>query len=170
MAFYHCFLNLIPLLGAIVILILRSIHFCIGRHPVDSTILQFVAKFHELPMQVSIVEATLCVVRLEATNSFVPLGALSGAVQATQLPYLWSLDFLSLFTLTWTPGRKWHRVAMVNAIPVLLGLTALVGPSIATLMIPEPGLPKVYEAVPRYYQSKEIMYPTRLKLVDELNM
>ena len=48
-------------------------------------------------MQFSIVEMTVCIIRTEALRNFVPLGALSGIAQATQLSYIWSLDFISIF-------------------------------------------------------------------------
>jgi hypothetical protein len=48
-------------------------------------------------MQMSIVEIMLCIVRTEAVHGFVPLGALSGVMQATHLTYLWSFDVISLF-------------------------------------------------------------------------
>lgn len=105
--------------------------------PADSTILQFVAKFHELLMQVSIVEVTVCIIRTEALRNFVPLGALSGIAQATQLSYIWSLDFISLFRSPALYG--WRRVLFAITIPTLLISTALVGPSSAVLMIPRSG-------------------------------
>ncbi|KAJ8106197.1 hypothetical protein OPT61_g9698 [Boeremia exigua] len=163
-ALFHCMLHLVPLSGAIVLLVLRSIHFWVGMHPVASSTLQFVAKFHELLMQVSIIEIMLCIVRSEAVNSFVPLGALSGAIQATQLSYLWSLDFLSLLTSTHGTKRSWNKVAMIIAIPALLILTALVGPSSAALMISEPGMPKVYARYPWRVAEQEDAYPTHLNL------
>lgn len=89
---------MVPLGAAIALLVLRWSNYWVGENPPNATTLQFVAKFHELLMQVSIVEIMLFIVRSEATQEFVPLGALSGAVQATQLSYLWSLDFLSVFT------------------------------------------------------------------------
>jgi hypothetical protein len=93
-------------------------------------------------MQVSIVEVMLYIIRRQATKGFVPLGVLSGALQATQLSYLWSLDFYSLFHSDAFRGRGWQRAGMVVAIPALLISTALVGPSSAVLMIPESGCPR----------------------------
>jgi hypothetical protein len=139
-AFLHSLLHLLPLCGAVTLLVLRGIHFWIGLNSPSSTTLQFVAKFHELLMQGSIMEVMFCIVRSEAVNGYVPLGALSGVVQAPQLSYLWSLDFLSTFTSANT-FQGWRRVAIAIAMPVLLILTALVGPSSAVLMIPEQGLP-----------------------------
>lgn len=179
----HSLLHLIPLGAAITLLVLRSIHFWIGLNSPSSTTLQFVAKLHELLMQVSIVEVMFCIVRSEAINGYVPLGALSGVVQAPQLSYLWSLDFLSTFTSADAyQGRC--RVAIALAIPLLLILTALVGPSSAVLMIPEPGLPNSDRSISSPYVSSltgsragrilpsdgDVMHPSKLGLDRGLDM
>lgn len=138
LAILHVLLHLIPLGGAIALLYLQwSSFFLSFTSPADSTVLQFVAKFHELLMQVSIVEITVCIIRTEALRNFVPLGALSAIAQVTQLSYIWSLDFISLFVSPALYG--WRRVLFAIAIPTLLISTALVGPSSAVLMIPRSG-------------------------------
>lgn len=53
-----------------------------------ATSLQFVAKVHELVMQASLVDILLYLIRAQAMNGFMPLGALSGAARAPQLSYL----------------------------------------------------------------------------------
>jgi hypothetical protein len=138
LAILHVLLHLIPLGGATALLYLQwSSFFLSFTSPADSTVLQFVAKFHELLMQVSIVEITVCIIRTEALRNFVPLGALSAIAQATQLSYIWSLDFISLLRSPALYG--WRRVLFAIAIPTLLISTALVGPSSAVLMIPRSG-------------------------------
>lgn len=139
MAALHSLLHTIPLAGAITLLSLRLTKYWVGHTPPDSTALQFVAKLHELLMQVSIVEVILCIIRTEAVRGFVPLGALSGAMAATRLSYLWSLDFFAIFATN--SFNRWRKLFFGIAIPFLLGLTALVGPSSAVLMIPRPGSP-----------------------------
>jgi hypothetical protein len=168
-AAFHCLLHLIPLGGAITLLFLRWSHYWIGHDPPIATTLQFVAKFHELLMQTSIVEIVLFIVRSEATRGFVPFGALSGAIQTTQLSYLWSLDFLSMFTSDAFRGRIWSKASMVIAIPALFMLTALVGPSSAILMIPEPGCPKYMTPIPVSMPSNQSYYPTHLNASNGLN-
>lgn len=161
MAALHTFFHLIPLGGAIALLVLRWTQYWIGYEAPDSTVLQFVAKFHELLMQFSIVEVTLCVIRTEALRGVVPLGALSGAVQATQLSYLWSLDFISVITSS--AIRGWRKLMFVIMIPALITLTALVGPSSAVLMIPRPGSSELIRAVTIYLNhSSESLYPSYL--------
>lgn len=171
-AIYHCLLHLIPLCGAITLLILRWTHYWIGFSPPNSTTLQFVAKIHELFMQVSIVEIVLCIVRTEAIYGFVPLGALSGALQATQLSYLWSLDFWSMFhpDATRVQERRLRRLALIAAIPTLLILTALVGPSSAVLMIPERGSPNVVEKKTIPLGPIDVTFPTNLDRIHGLDM
>jgi hypothetical protein len=159
---------MIPLGGAITLLFLRWTHYWIEDNPPNATTLQFVAKFHELLMQVSIVEIVLCIVRSEATRGFVPLGAFSGAMQATQLSYLWSQDFLSIFTTDAFRGRIWSKAGIIIAIPTLFMLTALFGPSSAILMIPEPGCSKHTNPVPVFMAPDESLYPTYLDATNGL--
>ncbi|KAH7076611.1 hypothetical protein BKA63DRAFT_286177 [Paraphoma chrysanthemicola] len=140
-AAFHCLLHFAPLSGALTLLALRWTEYWIGLNPPDPTALQFVAKFHEILMQVSIAEILLCIIRIEAARGFISLGALSGAIQPTQLSYLWSLDFLSLFSSKSFHGRGWQQIMIGIAIPVLIISTALVGPSSAVLMIPGQGCP-----------------------------
>jgi hypothetical protein len=170
LAAFHCLLHMIPLGGAMTLLVLRWTHYWVGFNPPDATTLQFVAKLHELLMQVSIVEIILCIVRSEATQGFVPLGALSGAVQATQLSYLWSLDFVSLFTSNAFRQRKWQKARMIVVLPALLISTALVGPSSAILMIPETGCSKEFQRSDLYVKSVETVFPTQLGVADGFSM
>jgi hypothetical protein len=137
----HSLLHLVPLGGAITVLTLQWSNFWVGAQTEDSTLLQFVAKFHDLTMQASLVEVLLCVIRAEAVNGYVSLGMLSGATQPTLLSYLWSLDFFSIFK---TPSlRGWRRAAFLFTIPMVVILASLVGPSTAILMISRPNTPHV---------------------------
>jgi hypothetical protein len=170
-ALIHSLPHLIPLGGAITLLVLhwtkRLVSFALPEN--TSTTLQFVAKLHELLMQASITEALLCLIRTETVNRFVPLGALSGALQATQLSYLWSLEFLSLFKSSVIKG--WRKVMFAVAIPVLILLISLVGPSSAILMIPKPNSPSSRPPVYRYVlSSTEEMYPTTINQADGFNL
>jgi hypothetical protein len=133
----HALLHLIPLCGAITLLVLNWSQYFVGPSFNLSTALQFVAKLHELLMQTSIVEIVLCIVRSQAMEGYIPLGALSATTQALQISYIWSIDFLGAITSQSLFGSR--RVLFGVLVPVLIALTALVGPSIATLMIPRPG-------------------------------
>jgi hypothetical protein len=167
-AAFHCLLHMGPLGGGIALLVLRWTQYWIGSNPPDATTLQFVAKFHELLMQVSIVETMLSIVRNEAIHGFVPLGTLSGAIQSTQLSYLWSFDFLSIFTSNAFRGRGWQKAGLIIAIPLLLISTALVGPSSAILMIPEPGCPHWAQSELYLSEPLDRLFPARLGFEDGL--
>lgn len=133
----HALLHLVPLCGAVTLLILNLSAYFVGPFFAYSTTLQFVAKLHELLMQMSIVEIILCVIRAQVLEGYVPLGALSATTQALSISYIWSLDFLAAITSKSFHG--WRKYLFVILIPTLITLTTLVGPSSAGLMIPRPG-------------------------------
>ena len=114
-AIFHSALHIVPLGGAITLLALRWQSYWIDYGFDDTLTLQFVAKFHELLMQVSIVDVMVCIIRTVAVNSFIPFGALSAAAQTTQLSYLWSVDFVSLVTSSALQG--WRKALFLLAIP-----------------------------------------------------
>jgi hypothetical protein len=160
-AAFHSLLHFIPLGGAITVLALQWSKHWVGTENDDSTLLQFVAKFHELTMQASLVEVLLCVIRAEAVNGYVPLGALSGITQPALLSYLWSLDFFSIVKTLSLCG--WRRAAFLFIIPTIMILTSLVGPSTAILMIPRTNTPHVDRQHTMYVpESVEVIYPSHL--------
>lgn len=165
----HVLLQLLPLGGAIALLILQWTNYWIGTQTNVSTFLQFAAKFHELTMQASLVEILLCVIRTEVVNGYIPLGALSSVTQATQLSYLWSLDFISTFK---SPAHKgWRRIVFPLVILTVLPLTSLVGPSSAILMIPRPDTPHIIREDNRYLpNSTNDVYPSSLSRTNGLPM
>jgi hypothetical protein len=155
----HGLLHIIPLAGAIILLVFQWTGHWVSASNEYSTTLQFAAKFHELAMQASIIEILLCLVRTGLVDHTVPLGALSGAIQATQLSYLWSLDFFSVWKSRALQGQQ--KAIFVVAMPALIGLTALVGPSSAVLMIPRSGSPYIISEVTKYSNgSIEALYPS----------
>jgi hypothetical protein len=170
-ALIHTLPHLVPLGGAILLLVLQWTEHLVGFALSEntSTTLQFVAKFHELLMQASITKALLCLVRTESVNRFVPLGALSGAMQATQLSYLCSLDFLSIFKSSVI--KRWRKIMFAVAIPIFILLISLVGPSSAILMIPRPNSPSSRPSISRYaLNSTETMYPTAISRANGFNL
>jgi hypothetical protein len=155
----HVLLHLVPLGGAITLLVLQWMSYLASFTDDDSTTLQFVAKLHELFMQASIIEVIFCLVRTQMVDGFVPIGLLSGAVKATQLSYIWSLDYLSIFKSS--AFRGWRKSFFAIAIPALMLLISVVGPSSAILMIPRPGSPYNRSPITKYARDlTEIMYPT----------
>lgn len=102
-------------------------------------------------------------------ENVVPFGALSGAIQATQLSYLWSLDYFSVWQFKSFRGRR--KAIFVVALPMLIGLTALVGPSSAVLMIPRSGSPYTALDVTKYANiSAETLFSSRDLPVDMFPM
>jgi hypothetical protein len=159
----HGLLHVIPLSGAILLLVFHWTNQWVDEENDHSTELQFAAKLHELLMQASIAEVLLSLIRAGLINGFVPFGTLSGAMQPTQLSYLWSLDFFSLFRSRAFQG--WRRTVFVVAIPLLFALTALVGPSSAVLMIPRAGVPStVYRSESWGVASDKASYPSRIPI------
>lgn len=122
----------------------------------STTALQFVAKLHELLMQTSITEILICIIRMHLVHHYVPLGALKASVQATHISYLWSLDFMSIITSRVLRG--WRKALFAVMIPILIVLTALVGPSSAILMIPRSGVPS--------YSKYNLAMPSSRILID----
>lgn len=156
----HILLHVAPLAGAITLLVFQWTNYWVSDKGDYSSTLQFAAKVHELVMQPSIVEVLLSHVRTGLIDGLLPLGTLSAAIQPTQLSYLWSLNFLSIFR-THTI-QKWQRVGFIIAVPVLFALTALVGPSSAVLTIPRASSPRILSDEMKYAaESVEATYPPR---------
>lgn len=169
MAALNSLLHVIPLGGALALLIFSWTKLWIGGNENNGTVLQFVAKLHELLMQASLVEMILYLVRAQALDGFIPLGALSAAAQAPQLSYLWSLDFISAIT---SPAFcTWRRIIFVISMMGLLLMASLVGPSGAVLMIPRPGMANRSVATVRYINHSESdIYPAYLDKQSNLNL
>jgi len=160
-AILYSLLHLLPLTGAVTLLAFYWTRYWIGPVFQATVILQFLAKLLELLMQASIMEMSLCIIRTLAVNHYVPLGALSGATQMTQLSYLWSLDFWSIFQAPSFHGLP--KVLFAACIPLLLVMTALVGPSAAILMIPRPNTPFTNATTTLYgLHSADVMFPSNV--------
>ncbi|USP76453.1 hypothetical protein yc1106_03727 [Curvularia clavata] len=161
----HGLLHVIPLSGAILLLAFQWTNYWVDEENDYSTELQFVAKLHELFMQASITEILFSLIRAGLINGLVPLCILSGAMQPTQLSYLWTLDVLSLFRSRALQG--WRKTIFVVTIPLLMALTALVGPSSAVLMIPRAGVPRT--RLGRTYwgvASDQASYPSQIPITN----
>ncbi|KAJ8113466.1 hypothetical protein OPT61_g4409 [Boeremia exigua] len=163
LAVVYSLLHLIPLTVASILLVLRWTSHWVSYIDSYSTALQFAAKLRELTMQASLTEVLLCIIRAGLVNDVVPLGALSSSMQASQLSYLWSLDFFSIFKSNAFRGRQ--KVLLAVAIPVLISLASVVGPSSAVLLIPRPYSPQVdaKNSVIRYSNiSIADLYPSQM--------
>lgn len=157
----HALLHLIPLSSAVAILILNWSQYFVGPSFTLSTTLQFVAKLQELLMQASLAEIVLSIVRSQLMEGYMPLGALSASTQAMHISYLWSLDLLAVVTSRSFYGRQ--KALFISLVPLLILLTALVGPSSAVLMIPRAGISSRPNVVHWRPASDEYaMFPSRL--------
>jgi hypothetical protein len=153
--------HVIPLVGATILLMLYWTKHWIGREPSILTALQFVAKLHEILMQASVVDILVYFIRSQALNGYIPLGALSGAAQASQLSYLWSLDFAA--ALGSRSLNVWRGLTFGLALFTLLVMITIVGPSSAVLMIPRPDMANINATTLRYLNASEkSLYPAYL--------
>jgi len=165
----HALLHLVPLSSAVTVLILNWSEYFVGPAFTLSTTLQFVAKLQELLMQASLAEIVLSIVRSQMMEGYLPLGALSVSTQAMHLSYLWSLDLLAAVTSQSFRGRR--KALFVCLVPLLVLLTALVGPSSAVLMIPRAGMSSRPIVVHwRSTSDEDAIFPSRLDKMQNLTL
>lgn len=151
-------LHVIPLGGTITLLVLYWTHYWIGRVPGILTALQFVAKSHEILLQASLGDTLVYFIRTQALDGYIPFGVLSGASHASQLSYLWSLDFVS--ALGSTNFNICRRITFGLSVSTLLFMITTVGPSAAVLMIPRPNMAHINATTLRYLNTSEAsLYP-----------
>jgi hypothetical protein len=169
MAILNSLLHLVPLLGATALLILFWKKHWVGGASDNATTLQFVAKFHELLMQASLVDVLLYIIRAQALEGYIPLGVLSGAAQAPQISYLWSLDFVS--ALKSPHFLLWRRIIFGISATALLFMASIVGPSSAVLMIPRPDMTYVWftERTPSNF-PEGYLFPTEVNSTHGLDL
>jgi hypothetical protein len=169
MAILNSLLHLVPFLGATALLVFFWKKHWVGGAGDNATTLQFVAKFHELLMQASLVDILLYIIRAQALEGYIPLGVLSGAAQAPQISYLWSLDFVS--ALKSPHFFLWRRITFAISATVLLFMASVVGPSSAVLMIPRPDMMYVLstDKIPSGYPEGHL-FPTELNSTHGLDL
>lgn len=165
----HALLHLVPLSSAVAVLILNWSEYFVGPSFTLTTTLQFVAKLQELLMQASLVEIVLSIVRSQMMEGYLPLGALSVSTRAMHLSYLWSLDLLAAVTSQSFRGRR--KALFVCLVPLLVLLTALVGPSSAVLMIPRAGMSSRPSVIHwRSTNDEDVMFPSQLDKTQNLTL
>jgi len=170
MASLNSLLHVIPLAVAGTLLGLHWSKYWVGVSD-DAPSLQFAAKVHELLMQASLVDVLLYVIRSQALNGYLPLGALAGAAQAPQLSYLWSLDFFSALVAPSRVFRSRNKFILILSTFTLLFMTGVVGPSSAILMISRPGMTHVQNTTIRYLGVSEAdLFPTQIDKTNRLNL
>ncbi|KAA8645263.1 uncharacterized protein ATNIH1004_006682 [Aspergillus tanneri] len=127
---------MIPLAVAITLIVLNTQTRFLGTNSQWSNLLQFLAKFHEVLMQISIATAMVTYQQylLTQPTSAVPFGAIFSAYYTTQVGYLWSPEFrASLTALRFPLLLKTGFVLFVSA---SILLASAVGPASAIAMLP----------------------------------
>lgn len=99
--------------------------------------LQFAAKAQELVTQASLTAIVFSYTRHEILiGEGIPFGALFSSLQLTQISYLWSMEF---WGAVFSDLSIWRKARMLAIIILAVSLTALIGPSIAMMLIPNLG-------------------------------
>jgi hypothetical protein len=169
MAILNSLLHLIPFVGATALLVLFWTKHWVGGTSDNATTFQFVAKFHDLLMQASLVNVLLYIIRAQAFEGCIPFGVLSGAAQAPQISYLCSLDFVSALKSPDSPCCRKTFFA-ISAI-ALLFMASVIGPSSAVLMIPRPDMTYVHSEITlRENLSEDHLFPTEINSTHGLNL
>lgn len=162
-AVVYMLIHLLPLFGAITLVVLNFLMLSVGLwNGSSTTALQFVAKALELLMQASLAAIALALVRSQALSSrAIPFGGVVAPYRVTDVSYLWSLDFWGTITSSNFIGLD--KALFCALVPFLILLGALVGPSSAVLMIPRLG-----EFPQRngfsFLGRDELMYPLTMDL------
>ncbi|KAF7182459.1 hypothetical protein CNMCM7691_002029 [Aspergillus felis] len=133
---YFLQFHMIPLAAAIALIILNIQTRFLGTDSQWFSLLQFIAKFHEILMQISIATA-LCAYQqylLTQPTSGVPFGAIFSAYHTTQVAYLWSPEFRASLTAPGFPLLL--KMGFVVFVPASILLASAVGPASAIAMLP----------------------------------
>lgn len=124
---------------------------------------QFAAKLAEILIQASIATIALAVIRSQLLGGKgFPLGGLLAAYTTTDISSLWSLHLWGCLTSSNVGVAL--RLATHIFLPAAIVLAALVGPSMAVLMIPRP----VYHLEGsrlELYSKMEDVYPSNVDLI-----
>ncbi|KAF4177465.1 hypothetical protein CNMCM8694_002296 [Aspergillus lentulus] len=133
---YFLQFHVIPLAAAIALIVLNIQTRFLGTDSQWFSLLQFIAKFHEILMQISIATALGAYQQylLTQPTSGVPFGAIFSAYHTTQVGYLWSPEFRASLT---TPGFPLLlKMGFVLFVPASILLASAVGPASAIAMLP----------------------------------
>ena len=136
-ALLRSLIHVLPVAFALLEIILNWRGYYLGALFNRQTLLQFVAKAHEVTIQASLSAIILSYLRHQViTNAGhgLPFGALLGGIQFTQISYLWSTELWAcILSRQFQVLRKLTFIALI-LIAGLLAVTS--GPSSATLLIP----------------------------------
>ena len=134
-AFLRASVHLIPVSVALCEIVLNWNVYYMGDEKYSQATYQLVAKIHELMIQASLTAIIFTGIRNEMVfGQGIPFGLLSSGLQATQLSYLWSMEFWgSLRSGSYNPYR---RICLLFLILTCVLLASVCGPSSAVLLVP----------------------------------
>lgn len=127
---------MIPVAVAATLIVLNIQSRFLGIDSQWTNLLQFIAKLHEILMQISIATAMIGYQQylLTQSDSAVPFGAIFSAYHATQVGYLWSPEFRASVTTPRFPMLLKTGFVLFVAGSILLA--SAVGPASAIAMLP----------------------------------
>ncbi|PMD29179.1 hypothetical protein L207DRAFT_642636 [Hyaloscypha variabilis F] len=154
--------HVIPLAGAITLLILNFMRYYVGTFSSNGTAaLQFAAKLHEMTMVSSLTTVLLSYVRYELVSKRgLPFGAIFASFRITELAYLWSPELWGSMT---SKSHRWtFKLRLGLAIGLIALLVATVGPASAAAMIPRQDLWFYIDLLTAVNTTADQMFPTNL--------
>lgn len=133
---YFLKFHIIPLAVALTLIVLNIQSRFLGVNIQWINLLQFIAKLHEILMQISIATAMIGFQQylLTQSTSAVPFGAIFSAFYATQVGYLWSPEFRASVTTPRFPLLL--KSGFVLFVTGSILLASGVGPASAIAMLP----------------------------------
>lgn len=138
-ALLRALIHVLPLGLAIFEIILNWKGHYVGLVFDKQNYLQFAAKAHEILMQASIATIILSYIRYQiSAGKGMPFGAVLGALEFSQVSYLWSIEFWSAIMSKDFPLRK--KLCFAVLILVCITVAATAGPSSANLLIARQGI------------------------------
>ncbi|KAI4234521.1 MAG: hypothetical protein L6R40_006726 [Gallowayella cf. fulva] len=147
LALARCSVHIIPVLVSITLLIVNTKQVFIGIDfnsniksvTVNLALLQTAAKLQELLIVASLATVAFQLLRHELIHGDgLPLGLLAAGFDFTRLSYFWSPEMLGAFRNAFSRPSKVRHIALVLFLVTAGVLAALVGPSCAVLLIPQP--------------------------------
>lgn len=133
---YFLQFHLIPLAVAATLIVLNIQTRFLGIDSQWTNLLQFIAKLHEILMQISIATAMIGYQQylLTQSTSAVPFGAIFSAYYVTQVGHLWSPEFRASVTTPQFPILL--KTGFVCSVAGSILLASGVGPASAIAMVP----------------------------------
>ncbi|KAL8678292.1 MAG: hypothetical protein Q9186_005342 [Xanthomendoza sp. 1 TL-2023] len=147
LALARCSVHILPVLVSITILIVNTKQVFIGIDfnssiksvTVNLALLQTAAKLQELLIVASLATVAFQLLRHELVHGDgLPLGLLAAGFDFTKLSYFWSPELMGSLKNAFSRPSKFRRLALITFLIIAGALAALVGPSCAVLLIPQP--------------------------------